>query len=151
MFYNPEDYNMLPYYHNHTDNGQYVYTGFFIPAYTMHIPSCDHRGVCNEIDAKIYYNSQRVIKSNNPKNLLEYKSEYCFTPEEALIRQGDNRFDTEKLAEQIANIELHKTVEIPKKAKLSWEFDKDLGEVNRNKMPLLEYNENGKILISELP
>jgi len=151
MFYNPSEYNMLPYYHNHTENGQYVYTGFFIPAYTMHIPSCDSRGVCNEIDAKIYYNSIRVKKSSNAKNLLEYKSEYCFTPEEALIRQGDNRFDTELLAEQIANIELHKTVELPKMAKLNWEFSKEIGGANRQKAPSLEYTDKGLITIVEEP
>lgn len=151
MFYNPKDYDILPYLHNHTDNGQPVYTGFFIPAYSMYIPACDERGVCNEIDAKIYYNSMRVKKSNDAKNLLEYKSEFCFTPEEALIRQGDNRFDTEKLADQIANIELHKIVEIPKKAKLNWEFNKDIGEIDRSKVPTLELHNEGKVLISELP
>lgn len=151
MYYNPRTYNILPYKHNHTDSKEFVYTCFFIPAYSMHIKSCDSRGVCNEIDAKIFYNSQRVKKSSDAKNLLEYKSEYCFTAEEALIRQGDSRFDTEKLAEQIAAIELHKTVEKPKKAKLFWGFDKQLGEVNRNTMPTLEFTDQGKIDIAELP
>jgi hypothetical protein len=151
MFYNPTDYNFLPYRHNYTDNKQYVYTGFFIAAYTMYIPMCDSRGVCNEIDAKIYYNSERVKKSNDAKNLLEYKSEFCFTPEEALIRQGDNRFDTELLAEQIANIELHKTVEIPKMAKLNWEFSKEIGGANRQKAPTIEYTDKGLITIVEAP
>ena len=147
MFYNPKDYNFLPYKHNHTDNGEYVYTGFFIAAFSLYIPMCDERGVCNEIDAKIFYNSERVKKSNDSQNLLEYKSEYCFTPEEALIRQGDN----ELLADQIANIELHKIVEEPKKVKLNWEFDAEIGGLNRMKLPTIEYTDKGKILILEEP
>ena len=151
MYYNPTEYNILPYKHNHTDSGETVYTAFFIPAYSMHIASCDNRGVCNEIDARIYYNSERVKKSSNNKNLLEYKSEYCFTAEEALIRQGDSRFDTEKLAEQIAAIELHKTVPKPKKAKLLWRHSKELGEVDRNSVPEIEFTDSGMIDIAELP
>lgn len=151
MFYDPEGFKGLPYKHNHTQNGEYVYTAFFIPAYTMHIPSCDNRGVCDEISAKQYYNSQRIAKSNNPQNLLEYKSEYCFYPEEALIREGENRFDQVKISEQIANIELHKIIEQPKKASLSWKYDKDLGAINRNIMPEFEFGPNGKLYIAEVP
>ena len=151
MFYDPEGFKGLPYKHNHTQSGEYVYTAFFIPAYTMHIASCDKRGVCDEISAKQYYNSQRISKSNNPQNLLEYKSEYCFYPEEALIREGENRFDQVKISEQIANIELHKIIEQPKKASLSWKYDKELGTINRNTMPDFEFGPNGKLYIAEVP
>ena len=151
MFYDPEGFKGLPYKHNHTQSGEYVYTAFFIPAYTMHIPSCDKRGVCDEISAKQYYNSQRISKSNNAQNLLEYKSEYCFYPEEALIREGENRFDQVKISEQIANIELHKIIEQPKKASLSWKYDKELGTINRNTMPDFEFGPNGKLYIAEVP
>lgn len=151
MFNNPTEFSVLPYKHNHTQNGETVYTGFFIPSYTMYIPSCDKRGVCDEIDAKQYYNGERLKKSNNPQNLLEYKSEYCFYPEEALIREGENRFDSVKLSEQIAAIDLHKLIEKPKKGKLYWEHDKNLGTINRQNMPKFEFGENGKLLIKELP
>lgn len=151
MFYDPNAFKGLPYRHNHTQSGEYVYTGFFIPAYTMHIASCDSRGVSNEIDAKIYYNSERVKKSGNAQNLLEYKSEYCFYPEEALIREGENRFDQVKLSEQISNIELHKIIEQPKHAKLSFIFNPELGKPDMSKMPDFEFTDQGKIQIMEMP
>ena len=151
MFYDPVAFKGLPYKHNHTQSGEYVYTAFFIPAYTMHIASCDSRGVCNEIDAKIYYNSERVKKSGNAQNLLEYKSEYCFYPEEALIREGENRFDQVKISEQIANIELHKIVELPKKAKLNWKFNSELGTIDRSQMPEFVFDNNGRLEIIETP
>lgn len=151
MFYDVIAFKGLPYKHNHTQNGEYVYTGFFVPAYTMYLKACDERGVCNEIDAKIYYNSQRIAKSGNAQNLLEYKSEFCFYPEEALIREGENRFDQVKLSEQIANIELHKLVELPKKSKLSWKYSSEIGDIDRNTIPEFEIDKNGKIEISEIP
>lgn len=151
MFYDPNAFKGLPYRHNHTQSGEYVYTAFFIPAYTMHIESCDSRGVCNEIDAKIYYNSERVKKSNNAQNLLEYKSEYCFYPEEALIREGENRFDQVKLSEQISNIELHKIIEQPKNAKLSFIFNPEIGKPDMTKMPDFEFTDQGKLQIMEMP
>lgn len=151
MFYDPNAFKGLPYRHNHTQSGEYVYTAFFIPAYTMHIASCDSRGVCNEIDAKIYYNSERVKKSNNAQNLLEYKSEYCFYPEEALIREGENRFDQVKLSEQISNIELHKIIEQPKQAKLSFVFNPEIGKPDMTKMPDFEFTDQGKLQIMEMP
>ena len=151
MFYDPAAFKGLPYRHNHTQSGEYVETAFFIPAYTMHIASCDNRGVCNEIDAKLYYNSERIKKSNNSQNLLEYKSEYCFYPEEALIREGENRFDQVKISEQIANIELHKIIEQPKMAKLLWKHNSELGTIDMNKMPDFEFSNQGKLQIAELP
>mgnify|MGYP003306066368 CR=1 FL=1 len=45
-------------------------------------------------------------KSKDAQALMAFKSEFCYFPEEALIREGSNRFDAEKIAEQITNIEL---------------------------------------------
>jgi len=151
MFYNPTDFGVLPYKHNYTQSGEYVYTGFFIPAHSMHSDSCDKRGVCNEIDAKIHYNNERLKKSNDLQNLMEFKSEFCFYPEEALIREGENRFDAIKLAEQIANIDLHKVIEAPKNVSLTWKYTPELGTIDRSKMPELEYTKTGKILMLEQP
>lgn len=151
MFYEPESFNILPYKHNHTQTGEYVYTAFFVPAYSMVTQYCDNRGVCDEIEAKQYYNTERLKKSNDAQNLLEYKSEYCFYPEEALIREGSNRFDSVLLAEQIANIELHKLVEQPKNARLTYPYNRDLGTIDYNQSPILEYTSSGKIQIIEEP
>jgi hypothetical protein len=151
MFNNPQSYGILPYRHNYTQTGEYVNTGFFVPAFTMVNQFMDERGVCDEIAAKQYYNTERLKKSDDPRNLLEYKSEYCFFPEEALIREGENQFDQVKLAEQLANIELHKLVEKPRNANLTWQFDADQGGADRSKTPRIEYIGTGKVEILEEP
>ena len=33
MYYNPESYDILPFYHNYTPDGSWVYTAYFIPSY----------------------------------------------------------------------------------------------------------------------
>lgn len=44
MTYNPEAYNILPVKHNFTENGDYVITGMFIPAYRIVYELADKRG-----------------------------------------------------------------------------------------------------------
>ena len=41
-------------------------------------------------------------------NPVIFSAEYCFTPEEALDLEGDNKFNTELLSEQLARINIHK-------------------------------------------
>lgn len=154
IFYNPEVFNVLPYKNNYTQDGQVVFTAFFIPAYTMwfgvdNIPGYDHRGVVDEEAAKKYYIDQRKRMSTDPEALIKYKAEYCFTPDEALILEGENRFDQEKLVEQLSNIELHKIVEKPKPASLIWPMKE--GHVDRDARPTIDFNDKGKIMIAELP
>ena len=111
IFYNPEAYKVLPYRNNFNMKREYVLTGFFIPAYHMVWNKMDHRGFCSEAAGREYYDKERMRKSKDAQALMAFKSEFCYFPEEALIREGSNRFDAEKIAEQITNIELHKTVE----------------------------------------
>jgi hypothetical protein len=85
----------------------------FIPAYRMVISLLDKRGWCDPQKAKEYYEYQRRLKAEDPKGLLIYKAEYCFTIEEALIQQGDNMFPREELAEQAARIDIYKNVPVP--------------------------------------
>ena len=33
VYYNPETFNVLPFYHNYTEGGEWVKTAYFIPAY----------------------------------------------------------------------------------------------------------------------
>lgn len=82
---------------------------------------------------------------------MHFKSEFCFYPEEALIREGENRFDGEKLAEQLANIELHKLVIPPTVGKLNWPLDKETGHANINAIPQFTPTSDGKIRILEYP
>jgi len=60
----------------------------FIPAFSCMPQFMDHRGVTDEEQSKKYHNDLRALKVSTPKNWLEYCSEYCFYPEEALSRQG---------------------------------------------------------------
>lgn len=92
-------YNVLPYKHNYSASGETVLTGFFIPAYRMHFSFLDDRGVTNEVTAKEYFEKKREVLRSDLQGFMEYCSEYCFTPEEALIRQGENQFNQALLAE----------------------------------------------------
>jgi len=60
MFYNPEDYDILPYKNYYSRTGELSYTGFFIPSYEMWFgplsnPGFDHRGVVDTKRAKKWY------------------------------------------------------------------------------------------------
>lgn len=154
MFYNPRGYTMLPFYNTSMANGEPQMTGYFIPSYSMWFGGedgevgFDERGVVDEERAKKYYLDQWA-QIDDPQSLLIKKSEYCFTPEDAFIMEGENRFDREKLADQLAAIEIHKIVEKPKKAKLIWPMDGD--NCDRSQRPMIQFDNSGKIEIAELP
>lgn len=121
MFYNPEEAGILPYKNTYTSDGTVQYTGFFIPSYTFMLGSkfTDHRGVTNTKKAKEFYETVRKQKSGQA--LLEYCSEFCFTPEEALLRQGDNIFDAIALSDRITQIRVHKAGIKPRRVALLWD------------------------------
>lgn len=153
MFYNPEEYLILPYKHNHTRTKEYIYTGYFIPSYTMWFgtpnnPGFDSRGVVDEERAKAYYEATWQ-KMKDPKKLMQDKAEYCFTPEDAFILEGNNQFDQEKLADQKAAIEIHKTVENPQRMRLIWQTTD--GQVDIDKVPRCEVDPGGSIQFTEMP
>lgn len=153
IFNNPEDYQVLPYKHNYTKSGETTLTGYFIPAYTMWFgtpanPGFDSRGVVDEERAKKYY-TDRWEKISNPSLLIKDKAEYCFTPEDAFVLEGENTFNREKLSEQLHNIELHKIIEKPKTCILRYPMNSN--EVDRNGEISIEFSPTGKIEIAELP
>lgn len=123
MYLNPKAYKGLPYKHNHTENGEYVYTGFFLPAYCFRFDCLDHRGVCNEVLARQYYQSQRDEYGEDLEGLRIHKAEFCFFAEEALILQGSNDFNQVGLAEQAAAIKIHKKVKLPERGYFVPMFD----------------------------
>ena len=125
MTLNPIAYDIFPVRHNYTQNGKYILSGLFIPAYRIVYEFVDKRGWCNLEKAKDYYIKEREKKAGNPKDLLEYKSEYCFTIEEALIQHADNIFPREELAEQSAQIEIYKTTPPIHWGHLTWVRDSD--------------------------
>lgn len=149
MFYNPDVYNILPYKNNYNIKGETVFTAFFIPAYNMCIQYCDKRGVCDQQKAKEYYENERRKKAQIPSELIKYKSEFCFYPEEALIREGENRFDSEKLSEQITNVDVLKLYDPPIIGSLRWPLVE--GKIDQTAKPTFYQEDTGKIQITELP
>lgn len=155
MFNNPEAYKILPYKHNYSQDGQTAYTGYFIPAYTMWFGDdegnlgFDSRGVVYEDKAKEHF-IKEFNKIKDPHLLLVTKAEFCFTPEDAFILEGSNRFDQELLVDQLHAITMHKTVEGPKCIKLHWKNDEE-GKADTGQRPTVEFVSDGPIKIVELP
>ena len=148
IFSDPKANNVLPYKNFYSSDGTVQYTGFFIPAYTFMLGSeyTDHRGVTNIEKAKKYYEEQRAAKSG--KSFLEYCSEYCFTPAEALLRQGDNIFDAIAISDRITQIRIHKMGVKPRRVALLW--DKSEGDETLNKVKVYD-KVDSNIFIYEEP
>ena len=153
---NPDVFNILKHRHNYTPDGRYIETAMFIPAYRnamfddkedKNIEYIDKRGWCNLERAKARFEKERIKKVADPKALLIYKAEYCFTIEEALLNQGDNMFPREELAEQAARIDIYKNVPVPTKGNLIWKRDV---HDNPEGVKWIAGND-GKILILEHP
>lgn len=151
MFYDPKSFNILPYKNYYNQKHEECYTSFFIPAYNMLAQAMDNRGVCNSEVARSHYEQERIKRSGNPKAFVIYKSEFCFYPEEALIREGESRFDTEKIAEQITNIELNRLQCKVITGKLQWPLDTNTGHADITKVPQFTPTPDGKIQIIEYP
>lgn len=156
MFFNPETYKILPYKNTYGESGQVQYTGFFIPAYTMWFgddegnKGFDSRGVVYEDKAKAYF-IKTFNETKDPTALTITRAEFCFTPEDAFILEGSNRFDQEALIDQYNALTIHKTVEKPRSIKLHWPLDKETGTADRNKRPSVEFVADSPMKIAELP
>jgi hypothetical protein len=57
IYEHPEAFNILPFYHNYTPSGDWVLSGYFIPAYIASYNSqyVDDRGVCKEEELKKFF------------------------------------------------------------------------------------------------
>ena len=148
IFSDPEAFNVLPYKNNYTADGKIQYTGFFIPSYSFMLGSdfTDHRGVTDRAKARAWYEEQRKKKSGQA--LLEYCAEFCFTPAEALLRQGENIFDSIALSDRITQIRIHKMGIKPKRIALLW--DRKPNSIDCDRVKACE-SPNGKILVYEEP
>lgn len=148
MFNNPLAYNVLPYKNFHTRDGKVQYTGFFLPAHQFSLLSefVDKRGVTNDVEFKKYYEEKRKLMEG--KDLLDYCAEHCFTPDEALLRQGDNIFDSEIISDRITQLRVHKMGIPPQRMSLIWDQSKDVAFGNTVKgIP----TPNGNVLVVEPP
>ena len=110
IYEDPRAFNVLPFYHNYTESGDWVETGYFIPSYIAKYKSSlvDSRGVCNWKKAKQEEQQQRDLLINNPQGLLEHKAEFCWTAQEAFALEGSNKFNKVKITEQQIAIKIKK-------------------------------------------
>ena len=155
-FHDPKGYDVLPYKHNYTKEGTYVETAYFIPAYTIVTAPgyVDNRGWTDPEKGKEFYMAKRATKIADPKGLMLYSAEYCFTPDEALALEGDNQFNTVLLTEQLAAIKLHKVTppELkPKWGQLEYIFQNNVhSEEAKNGVRFIP-SDKGKVCIIEHP
>lgn len=149
MFSKPDSFNVLPYKNNYSEDGSVQYTGFFIPAYNIMLKEgfTDNRGCTYISKAKEHYENERKKKTG--QTLLDYCAEFCFTPQEALLKQGDNMFDSVAISDRLTQLRIQKIGIKPQIVDLAWDAPTaESGE--RTKVKLLP-NPNGKVFIYEPP
>lgn len=144
LFNNPVAYNVLPYKNSYTMDGKIAFTGFFIPAYEFALDKqfIDSRGVTDRVRFKARYEEKRA--SMEGQDLLTYCAEYCFTPNEALLKQGDNLFNAELLSDQITQIRVFKNYTKPEPTALIWDGN------NEGRIKAIP-SQSSKLLVVEPP
>ena len=152
VYYHPWDFKVLPFYHNYTEDGTWVETGYFMPAYiTMNKKEyVGSRGEYLLEKQKAHYNEIRA-SFTDPQTLLKHKAEQCFTAEEAFSAEGVNKFNKVRIAEQILSINIRK--EAPPIQRGYMRFTYNGPERNRKNITgvRFEQNPNGPVHILEHP
>lgn len=152
VYYHPSDFLVLPFHHNYTESGDWVNTGFFMPAYiTMNKKGyVGDRGEYLLEKQKSYYNERRA-SFTDPQTLLKHKAEQCFTAEEAFAAEGINKFNKIKISEQIISIRIKK--EAPEVQRGYMEFIYNGPERKRENITGVRFkpHPNGPIHILEHP
>ena len=100
MFYNPEIYNIMPFWNIWDKDAENTTCGFFHPVY-MNFDGCyDEQGNSDIEKAKNYQIELRdkIIKgSSDSKAYQQHVQEYPFAPEEAFLNTSSNMFPTREL------------------------------------------------------
>lgn len=150
---NPDVYDALAYLNRFTPSGEEQVTGYFIPAYAILNKEgyLDNRGWTDPVKAKEFYESERAKKLNDPKALVLYCAEYCFTAEEALALEGDNKFNKVNIVDQLTRIRVLK--EGPKIETGSLDFTYKNSNHSRENITGVKWipSEHGKVKIVEHP
>lgn len=153
MYYEPQLFGVLPYRHNFTKNGEYAITSFFLPAFRTikELSLLDNRGWLDDEDGKAYFNKTRDLKAQDPEEFTTFCAEYCFDGEEAFSLEGNNKFNKILIAEQLANIRIHKDSPKPERGTLEYIFKN--GQHSRENITGLRWikNNSGDIQIIEHP
>ncbi len=153
MYYEPQLFGVLPYRHNFTKNGEYAITSFFLPAFRTikELSLLDNRGWLDDEDGKAYFNKTRDLKAQDPEEYTTFCAEYCFDGEEAFSLEGNNKFNKILIAEQLANIRIHKDSPKPEKGTLEYIFKN--GQHSRENITGLRWikSNTGDVQILEHP
>lgn len=153
MYYQPQLFGVLPYRHNFTKNGEYAITSFFLPAFRTikELSLLDSRGWLDDEDGKAYFNKTRDLKAQDPEEFTTFCAEYCFDGEEAFSLEGNNKFNKILIAEQLANIRIHKDSPKPERGTLEYIFKN--GQHSRENITGLRWikNNSGDVQIIEHP
>ena len=153
MYYEPQLFGVLPYRHNFTKNGEYAITSFFLPAFRTikELSLLDSRGWLDDEDGKAYFNKTRDLKAQDPEEFTTFCAEYCFDGEEAFSLEGNNKFNKILIAEQLANIRIHKDSPKPERGTLEYVFKN--GQHSRENITGLKWikNNTGDVQIIEHP
>lgn len=153
MYYEPQLFGVLPYRHNFTKNGEYAITSFFLPAFRTikELSLLDSRGWLDDEDGKAYFNKTRDLKAQDPEEFITFCAEYCFDGEEAFSLEGNNKFNKILIAEQLANIRIHKDSPKPERGTLEYVFKN--GQHSRENITGLKWikNNTGDVQIIEHP
>ena len=152
VYFHPNDFLVLPFHHNYTESGDWVNTGYFMPAYiTMNKAGyVGSRGEYLLEKQKSYYNERRA-SFTDPQTLLKHKAEQCFTAEEAFSAEGVNKFNKIKISEQIISINIKK--QAPPIQRGYMEFIYNSPERKRENITGVKFkpNPNGPVFILEDP
>ena len=152
VYYNPKMFQVLPFKHNYTEDGDWVETAYFIPAYISMNNSkfVGSRGEYLMKKQREHYEKRRA-EITDPQTLLEHKAEQCFTAEEAFAAEGVNKFNKLKIAEQIIAIRIKK--EAPPIQRGYMEFIYSGPERKRELITGVRFkpNPNGPVRILEHP
>lgn len=163
IYYDPNGFDVLPFYHNYTETGDWVMTGYFIPSYIGAVTKygtdvngvkrmlLDDRGYCLQQNYKEQLDLDRQLLINNPKALIDHQAEYCYTAEEAFALEGENKFNKVLIAEQLTRIRALKQAPPIDVGFLEYSFkDGKHAEENINGFKWVP-NVNGNIKIIEHP
>lgn len=147
LFTKPDAFNVLPFKNYDTDDGKPLLTGFFAPSHKFALMPeyLDERGVTDCKRFKEFYQKQR--NKLEGQALVDESAEHCFTPTEALMKKGENQFDSVALSERLLALKVMNAGIKPRPITLLW----DRARGNGMEYLTVHDNPNSKLFIVEEP
>lgn len=107
MFYNPEQYNIMPFVNIWDENAENSYCGFFHPVYLNMEGYYDNQGNSDIEGAKKYELSVRakIVKTSTSSNAIQSRvQEFPMSPSEAFLTVSTNDFPIVELRQQFNKV-----------------------------------------------